>query len=67
MAGYGGLVDRNGVLWSATYNGPVLRFDTASGQASCVGGVNGYGLGIGPRRSGLGRRALRRSGLEHLA
>lgn len=44
--GYGGLVDRDGVLWSATYNGPVLRFDTVSGAARCVGGVAAYGLAI---------------------
>jgi streptogramin lyase len=49
--GYGGLVDRNGVLWSATYNGSVLRWDPAvvpptSSSLRCITGVASYGLAI---------------------
>ncbi len=46
--GYGGLVDSGAVLWSATYNGPVLRFDTVTGQARCISGVASYGLALDP-------------------
>lgn len=49
--GYGGLVDRNGVLWSATYNGAVLRWDPAvvpprAESLRCITGVASYGLAI---------------------
>jgi streptogramin lyase len=46
--GYGGLVDGNGILWSAGKNEKeLLRFDTVANSASCepVGGFP-YGLGI---------------------
>lgn len=50
--GYGGLIDKNGIIWSAT-NGTLLRWDTAkplSGPAgvnwTVYGGHNSYGLGI---------------------
>ncbi len=51
--GYGGLVDANGVLWSAQYNSPVLRWDTTvspptSQSRRCIGGVASYGLAIDP-------------------
>ncbi len=51
--GYGGLVDRNGVLWSADYGGPVLRWDPAiqpptAESLRCLTGIASYGLGIGP-------------------
>ena len=43
--GYGGLVDSNGILWSAS-RGPVLRYDPATGSGSCVGVRDSYGMGI---------------------
>lgn len=42
--GYGGLIDPEGVLWSAS-NG-LLRFDPATGEATCLGVPLSYGLGI---------------------
>lgn len=42
--GYGGLVDRYGVLWSAR---APLRYDPAAESGSCLA-HNGYGLGIDP-------------------
>ena len=47
--GYGGLVDRNGVLWSATGDndwGRLLRYDPASGAATCIDINYSYGLAI---------------------
>jgi streptogramin lyase len=47
--GYGGLVDGNGVVWSAGLNGNTLtRFDPATGARMTVnqGGRQSYGLGI---------------------
>jgi YVTN family beta-propeller protein len=41
--GYGGLVDGNGVLWSAR---PLLRYDPATDTATCLNVSNSYGLGI---------------------
>ncbi len=51
--GYGGLVDADGVLWSAQYNGSVLRWDPAVSPPTgrsvrCIGGVASYGLAIDP-------------------
>ncbi|MEX2542000.1 MAG: VWA domain-containing protein [Trueperaceae bacterium] len=44
--GYGGLIDSNGVLWSARYGG-LLRFDTTTMSGECLGlDVGNYGLGI---------------------
>jgi streptogramin lyase len=43
--GYGGLVDGNGILWSAS-RGPLLRYDPATGIGSCIGVRDSYGLGI---------------------
>jgi streptogramin lyase len=43
--GYGGLVDGNGILWSAS-RGPVLRYDPATGIGTCVDVRDSYGLGI---------------------
>lgn len=35
--GYGGVIDAQGVLWSAAYNqSSVLRYDTVTGSTSCV-------------------------------
>jgi streptogramin lyase len=47
--GYGGLVDRNGVLWSASGDndwGRLLRYDPASGAATCIDISYSYGLAI---------------------
>ncbi|BCR06062.1 hypothetical protein DESUT3_31310 [Desulfuromonas versatilis] len=47
--GYGGLVDKNGVLWSARYGSGLLRFDTKTMTGSCLGkGRGDYGLGVDP-------------------
>ncbi|GEM_PF-1750695 len=43
--GYGGLIDRNGVLWSSGLNN-FLRFDTNTNVASCLPGLAPYGIGI---------------------
>jgi len=43
--GYGGLVDGNGILWSAS-RGPLLRYDPATGIGTCIGVSDSYGLGI---------------------
>jgi len=43
--GYGGLVDGNGILWSAS-RGPVLRYDPVSDTGICVGVSDSYGMGI---------------------
>jgi len=43
--GYGGLVDGNGILWSAS-RGPVLRYDPATGIGTCIDVRDSYGLGI---------------------
>ena len=52
--GYGGVIDRNGVIWSST-SGSVLRWDTskpltgpAGANWSLCSGTLQYGLGIGP-------------------
>jgi YVTN family beta-propeller protein len=47
--GYGGLVDGNGVLWSASLNQrTVLRYDTTAGTGTCISvyGRITYGMGI---------------------
>ncbi len=47
--GYGGLIDKNGVLWSARYGSGLLRFDTKTMTGKCIGsGMGNYGLGIDP-------------------
>jgi hypothetical protein len=47
-AGYGGLLDNNGILWSASFGSPLLRFDTNNlGNFQCINfGILTYGLGI---------------------
>jgi streptogramin lyase len=47
--GYGGLVDANGVVWSAS-SGPLLRWDPRRGrQPTCIDvGGTGYGLALAP-------------------
>jgi RHS repeat-associated protein/uncharacterized repeat protein (TIGR01451 family) len=45
--GYGGLIDGNGVLWSAAIShGTLLRYDTLTGAARAIGVAQSYGLGI---------------------
>ncbi len=48
--GYGGLVDSNGILWSATLNPTqLLRYDPVTSTGTCIplpGGATSYGLGI---------------------
>ena len=45
--GYGGLVDGNGVLWSANISqGRLLRYDPATSTGNCIRVVASYGLGI---------------------
>lgn len=47
--GYGGLIDGNGVLWSARFGGGLLRYDPATAIAQCLGFcIGNYGLGIDP-------------------
>ncbi len=41
--GYGGLVDRNGVLWSAR---ALMRYDPRTGELECLPVSNSYGLGL---------------------
>ncbi|HEY4689482.1 MAG TPA: hypothetical protein VIK33_09235 [Anaerolineae bacterium] len=43
--GYGGLIDGNGILWSAC-RGPLLRYDPATGEGACVELSDSYGVGI---------------------
>ncbi len=48
--GYGGLVDGNGVLWSARSGGGLLRYNTIAMTGACLGNSRGdYGLGIDPQ------------------
>lgn len=46
--GYGGLLDGNGVLWSASLASLLLRYDplTATGTCISLSGYTSYGLGI---------------------
>lgn len=45
--GYGGLVDSNGVLWSASRTpANLLRYDTNDDTWACLYSPNSYGLGI---------------------
>lgn len=47
--GYGGLVDQNGVLWSARGGSGLLRYDPATGTGTVIGnGCGDYGLGVDP-------------------
>ncbi len=48
--GYGGLLDGNGVLWSARGGSGLLRYDTNTESGVCLDGTFGdYGLGIDPQ------------------
>ena len=56
--GYGGLIDRNGVLWSARFGTGLLRFDTNTLTGVCLGNGNGdYGLAMDPNK--IGRASCR--------
>jgi len=45
--GYGGLMDANGVLWSASLSNALLRYDTNTATGSCLPlDRTSYGLGI---------------------
>ena len=45
--GYGGLVDANGVLWSASANQWLLRYDPGIPGGNCINlGQFSYGLGV---------------------
>jgi streptogramin lyase len=47
--GYGGLVDQNGILWSARGGSGLLRYDTATNTGTVLGnGCGDYGLGVDP-------------------
>jgi len=43
--GYGGLVDGDGMLWSAS-RGPLLRYDPATATGTCIEVRDSYGMGI---------------------
>ena len=45
--GYGGLIDGNGIMWSASLSQhKLLRYDIGAGTGTCVSVPNSYGLGI---------------------
>jgi len=46
--GYGGLIDANGILWSAGRSSALLRYDTNTNTGACLTGRGDYGLGIDP-------------------
>jgi len=47
--GYGGVLDKNGVLWSARFGTGLLRYDTKTKTGACLGNGRGdYGLGVDP-------------------
>jgi streptogramin lyase len=47
--GYGGVLDKNGVLWSGRFGSGLLRFDTKTMTGACLGNGRGdYGLGVDP-------------------
>lgn len=46
--GYGGLLDGNGVLWSARGGDQLLRYDTNTMTGTCLPFSDNYGLGIDP-------------------
>lgn len=47
--GYGGLIDQNGILWSARGGNGLLRYNPATGTGTVLGNSCGdYGLGIDP-------------------
>ncbi|MDI6767616.1 MAG: hypothetical protein QME52_12415 [Bacteroidota bacterium] len=46
--GYGGLIDGNGVLWSASIEAGLLRYDPSTNTGECLTDRGNYGLGIDP-------------------
>ena len=61
--GYGGLIDGNGVLWSAFSGNNLLRFVPDSspppaGAGSCLGFRGNYGLGIDPNTGHIWHSSL---------
>jgi len=49
--GYGGLIDRNGVIWSASSSGPLLRWDPdlpIDGTNPKIINIPNYGLAVDP-------------------
>jgi len=57
--GYGGLIDKNGVLWSARFGNGLLRFDTNTMTGRCLGNSMGdYGLGIDPNTGEIWHSSL---------
>jgi PKD repeat protein len=47
--GYGGLIDGNGILWSARFGNGLLRYNTITKTGVCFGNGHGdYGLGVDP-------------------
>ncbi|HVL32526.1 MAG TPA: hypothetical protein VM600_02985, partial [Actinomycetota bacterium] len=46
--GYGGLIDQNGILWSARGGRGLLRYDPATDVGVCLSGRGDYGLGLDP-------------------
>jgi streptogramin lyase len=52
--GYGGLVDGNGILWSARGGTGLLRYDPAAATGVSLGnGCGDYGLGIDPQTGNI--------------
>jgi PKD repeat protein len=47
--GYGGLIDGDGILWSARFGSGLLRYNTITKTGVCLGNSHGdYGLGVDP-------------------
>lgn len=52
--GYGGLIDKNGVLWSARFGSGLLRFNTKTMTGACLGSGRGdYGLALDPKTGNI--------------
>jgi hypothetical protein len=65
--GYGGLVDGNGVLWSAQTGAGLLRYNTITMTGQCLGNVRGdYGLGVDPLTGHIWHTFLYASGVAEL-
>jgi streptogramin lyase len=58
--GYGGLIDGNGILWSASQcsGAGLLRYDPSSTSGVCLGGRGDYGLGIDPNTGHIWQSSL---------
>jgi PKD repeat protein len=65
--GYGGLIDGNGILWSARYGGGLLRYNTTTRTGVCLGNAHGdYGLGVDPVAGHIWHTILNGSGVVKL-